>query len=186
MIQAFWRKLPLNDDETILLRKLLISHHEATFRGNASSEVIKAAYAMNGGDFFKALAAGLCTLGGVHAPIEQTYDVLNSNLVSNSMTLGIYPDVKIPGWGNSFVKGKPDPIVENVMLYVDVGWPELGKRIELITAALHERGKKVFPNMSCATAATGIILGLPKELTPVLLLHGRALAWAEILYDAKA
>ena len=139
---------------------------------------------MNGHDFTKAVASGLGALGGMHAPIEQVYELLggyNPNCIQYEYY--VLHGKKIPGWGNSFVKGKPDPIVESVMLYLDTGWPKIGKRIEYLTDILHGQGKNMWPNMACLTAATALILQMPKELAPVLFLQGRALAWAQICYD---
>ncbi len=179
-MKAFWRKTKtLTWNEQVLLDKTLEAHKLAT---------IKAAYQMNGNDFLKAVSSGLGCLGGIHAPIVQAYDLLECErlMQGHHGWINAVPEGdKLPGWGSSFVKGKPDPIVENAMLYVDTGWPEMGKRIEGITDALHARGKIVYPNMACLTAATAIILGLPKTLASVLLLQGRALAWAEIVHDIK-
>lgn len=185
-MNPFWRKVPLSNDERTLLDHLFEAHRKATFRQNASSEVIKAAYMMNGHDFIKAVASGLGTVGGLHAPIEEVYELLDGfapNLIRYEYY--VLHGKKMPGWGNSFITGKPDPIVESVMLYIDTGWPEIGKRIEYLTDILHGQGKHIYPNMACATAATAIILGMPKELSPVLLLHGRSLAWAEIIHDSQ-
>ena len=181
-MKAFWRKTPLTHNEEALLSKCLEAHYEAAFRENLSSSVIVAAYQGNGSDFLKAVASGLGTLGGAHGPVTQAYEVLKDEhheIVSHAMGR------KIAGWGSAFVKGEPDPIVERAMLYVDVGWPDIGKRIEVITDTLHYHNKIIFPNMACLTAATAIILGMPKELSPVLLLHGRTMAWAQLIHDAQ-
>jgi hypothetical protein len=180
-MKTFWRPHKLQEGERILLNHLFDAHNSAVFRHNISSEVLKAAFYGNNGDFTKAAAAALCSLGGVHAPIVQAYELLEADWPKQA-----WPQwdgkSKIPGWGSSFTKGKPDPYVDNVLIYIGTGWEWMLRRINNVTENLHLRGKHVFPNMACATAATGVILGLPKELTPALLLHGRALAWAELLY----
>jgi citrate synthase len=186
MTNPFWRDTPLNESETILLEKTLDAHRAATFRQNLSSEVVKAAFAGNGHDFTKAAAAGLCTLGGLHAPIVQTYEFLDNITTNPAIAMDCYiAHNKIPGWGSSFVKGKPDPVVDNVVIYIATGWKYIADRIDYVTNCLHQSGKNVFPNMACITAATAIILGIPKELSPVLLLQGRVMAWAELIYESS-
>ncbi len=186
-MKPFWREKPLDEKETILLEKVFDAHRLAAFRQNASSEVIKLAFQTNDEDLTKAVAAGLCTLGGIHAPIVQTQGLLSDlQFMGAAGIMGMWDgNSKIPGWGNHFCKRKPDPIVDNVMLYLAIGWPELSSHIQDVTAILHGEGKKIYPNMACATAATGLIIGMPPTLTPILLLQGRTMAWAEIIYDAS-
>jgi len=186
-MKAFWRKTPLTHNEEALLSKCLEAHYEAAFRENLSSSVIVAAYQGNGNDFLKAVASGLGTLGGAHGPVEHTYAFLAVEPAGIGYQTQRHLDngFRIPGWGSAFVKGKPDPIVERAMLFIDVGWPEMGNRIEKITDTLHYNKKMVWPNMACLTAATAIILRLPKPLSTVLLLQGRAIAWAQLINDCK-
>ena len=187
MKRAFWRNdKRLSWNEEVMLDKCLDAHRQATFRENLSSQVITAAFSGNGGDFLKAVASGLGTTGGLHAPIDDTFDLLDQfNPSCISYQHYVLHGDKMPGWGSAFVKGKPDPIVEHAMLYLDTGWPDMGKKIEYLTDVLHGQGKNIYPNMACLTAATALILQMPKELAPVLFLQGRAMAWAEIIYDAQ-
>ena len=177
MITPFWRKEPLNDKETELLEALFEGHRAATRRQNISSEVLKAAY-IGSGDFNQAVAAALCTLGGTHAPIIQSYELLSGD---TNIDYYLYREEKIPGWGSSFCKGKMDDILArwyDLLSY----WPEMRAKIDETTIQLHELGWNIFPNMASASAATGIVLKMSKEITPMLFLAGRIEPWAEICY----
>ena len=96
-----------------------------------------AAFGCNGQDFTKAAAAALCTLGGLHAPIVQTYEILEADryIIDDRIAVATYTHwmtawdgkSKIPGWGSCFNKGKPDPYVETVLVYMDAGWSWMGQ-----------------------------------------------------------
>ena len=178
MLVPFWRDTPFTPDEQQLVDELLAGHADAARRQNISTEVMKAAY-VGSGNFNQAIAAAICTLGGMHAPILQAWDVLKRE---NGAGIYIGEGNKVAGWGNSFIKGKPDNtwyFVNNTLKVVN---PDLAWLIDQDTKLLHELGKNIYPNAACYTAATAITIGMPKEISPVLVHYGRVLAWAEILY----
>jgi citrate synthase len=162
-----------------LVDALFRGHREATQRQNISTEILKVAY-MGSGDFLKSVVAAISSLGGTHAPILQAYSVLRSALPWK----GLMDGEKIPGWGNSFVKGKPDPIWEETQKYISHYWHNVGDRIDWMTNNIHKEGKIVYPNAACYTAATAIILGLPKDLSPWLVIQARLPVWAQIIHDS--
>jgi citrate synthase len=178
MLVPFWRDTPFTHDEQQLVDELLAGHADAARRQNISTEVMKAAY-VGSGNFNQAIAAAICTLGGMHAPIIQAYEVLKRE---NGRGIYIGEGNKVAGWGNSFIKGQRDTIWDDVVSALGVANPDLAWLIEEDTKLLHDLGKNIYPNAACYTAATAITIGMPKEISPVLVHYGRVLAWAEILY----
>lgn len=179
MITAFWRDDPLTQQENDLVDALFEGHRAATRRQNLSSEVLKASFMGNGNDFNKSVAAASCTLGGLHAPIEQAYEFLSGD---TNVDYYIYREEKIPGWGNSFVKGKPDNIWDRVAVEIDRTRPVWSWKINYITGRLHD--KLIFPNAACYTAAVAVIIGMPKKISPALVHEARLWTWAELAYDS--
>lgn len=175
---TFWRDIPLTDKEELLVNELERGHREAAERQNISTEVLKAAY-IGSGDFLKSVVAAISTLGGTHAPIMQAYSFLKSGSVY------IGEGNKIPGWGNSFIKGKPDPSWRIINDYIRREFTNMAYRIGYVTDLLHELHKNIYPNAACYTAATAIILGLPKELSPWLVIQARLPVWAQLIHDTQ-
>lgn len=154
------------------LRDLVFAAHDkAARRANTSTQVICAAFDSNGGQLLPAIVAGLMTLGGRHGPIVQAYEVLQNGP----------GDDPIPGWGNSFVKGKPDPIWEEVDSMLVDHYANMWMLIQNITNSLHERGKVVYPNAACYTAAYAIIARIDANMAPGVFLASRLGAWYSML-----
>ncbi len=163
----FWREEPATEQDEKLLALLFKAHEESTFRNNVSSVVLQNVVA-GSGKYTNALASAILSLGGMHAPFEEIYDVLSSGAPS----VGI-----VPGWGNSFIKGVPDLAwaeVDAQIAAMDMG---LHEHITSITDVLHARGKLVFPNPGCYTAAVAIILGIPKQIAAYLFISARLSPW---------
>ena len=154
------------------------AHSESACRGNISHKALQLA-AVGSGDYLKSICAALMTLGGVHAPLLATYDLLSSLHIVEDVEMMMSEGKRVPGWGNAFVKGSQDPIWQPVHnLLCDIN-PELVNQIDAVTSYLHRLGKKIFPNPSCYTAATAILIEMPRDITPSLLLNGRLPAWTD-------
>lgn len=170
--------------EDSLLTELWDAHQAVAMRGNASGEAFKTAYA-GSGDYTKALAGALATLGGRHAPIMFTMQILRSPTSALDMATCADDGTKIGGWGNSLVKGRNDPDFMHVRAKIEKQNPTLVERIDAITGALHARGKHIYPNPSCWTAATAITVGLPAELSPYLFIAARLPVWSRAVMDTN-
>jgi citrate synthase len=169
----FWRQEPLSPDEERLLLTVEQAHRKSALRDCASSVAVRSA-AGGSGSFEAALAAGLLNLGGKHAPIREIFQFLEKE--KSDQQHDIISGRKIPGWGNSFFKGTPDPdwyAVRPAFL------PFQGvlDRIDFITTVLHSVGKKLYPNAGCYTAAAARIVGLPAETASYLLISARLPIW---------
>jgi len=180
MLNAFWRNEPLDDKEQKLIETLFEGHNQAARRQNISSEVLKAAF-MGSGDFNKSVVAAISTLGGTHAPIMQAYDVLS---YAHGCHWDDYTSTgrKVPGWGNSFIKGRPDPTWDSTAVALEDLSPDMAWKINHITEYIP---KPVYPNAACYTAATAMLIGLPKYLSPWLVIQARLETWAELIYDSQ-
>jgi citrate synthase len=176
--KPFWRAEPLTPAEVRLLELVFAAHAASALRDNISHHVLTAAF-FGSGRYTSALAAALCTLGGPHGPIEETYDLL-ALLDPGFVAIHRYitHDLKVPGWGNSFHRGCRDPLWTEVELQLTA---EMGAKLEAVTNLLHSRGKEVYPNPSAYTAAAALIVGLPRAVSPFLFVAGRLSAWTERL-----
>jgi citrate synthase len=179
-MDAWWRTEPLKAEEADLLEALLRAHHQSSFRDNASSAAVANA-ASGSADVGKAIAAAILTLGGKHAPLEQTVEFLGSlrspaDQVSRLLKFG----TKIPGWGGTFQKDEPDPIWQEVDLLLRRLAPELSVKLAKVSAELARHGYNLYPNPSAYTAAAALFLGVPAKLAVYLFIAGRVNAWAQI------
>lgn len=179
-MKAFWRMDALTAMEQQLLATVLGAHRASVERDNLSTVAIKVAWA-GSGDFTKALAAGLMTLGGLHAPIAQTMELLRSPGAAETARQMTARGGRVPGWGNSFVRRAPDPIWREADRVLRSGWPDLARTIDSVTFALHGAGKLIYPNPSAYTAATALALEVPERLAPWLLVAGRFEGWAGLM-----
>lgn len=179
---TFWRKEPLNDKEIALFKAMTKAHVVCTFRDNPSSVLVKVV-AESAGDYPKALIAALSSLGGKHAPIEAIGGVLSDENPVALAAAFLATGDKVPGWGSSFVKEQYDPDWLEVHSILQDHFPKLLKTIHSVTDYLHSRGKKVYPNPGCYTAATAIALALPPKLAPWLFVQARLTAWAQLFAE---
>lgn len=166
--------------ENALLTALWDAHQAVAMRGNASGSAFTMAY-QGSGDYTKALAAALATLGAKHGPIAYTFAVLTWGGLPSSLAQQAAGGVTVHGWGNSLVKGRNDPDFLRVRDHLENINPKLVERIDAITGALHARGKRIYPNPSCWTAATAITVGLPAELSPYLFIAARLPVWSRAI-----
>ena len=168
----------MSDSERALFEALAKAHASAVLRDNPSSVLIKVV-ADSSGSYTNAMIAALSSLGGKHAPLRQTVEILSAE---NPVDLAEYlykKDMKVPGWGSSF-KPQPDPAWDAVHYLLQDHYPKLLAKINTVTDYLHKVGKKIYPNPSCYTAATALALSLPPALTPWLLVRARLDGWANI------
>lgn len=157
-------------DQVQLFNALVEAHRLSAFRDNISTSVIQAAM-VGSGNYIQAVAAGILTLGNLHGPVVQTYDLLSSTdpkIDTNKL---------VPGWGGSYQKNGIDPLWKPVH---DLLPENMRLKLDLITSILHAAGKKIWPNPSAYTASVAICCGIPREISPHLLIVGRLDAWAEI------
>lgn len=165
-----------------LYQAVLEAHGASATRSNISHEVLKLAM-IGSGSYMQAIAAALMSLGGMHAPLAQTYDLLH-RFNTLDVARSLYENGQmIPGWGNAFVKGAPDPLWAEADRYLRVLVPGTMERMDEVTAFLHQKGKHIYPNPSCWTAAAGIALGFDRQTTGYLFVQGRLPAWTRVIQE---
>jgi hypothetical protein len=175
MYDIFWHP-GLKQAELQLLEALWQAHRSSVFRDNPSSVTVANA-AFGSGDLARAIAAGLLTIGGVHAPIIETIEFLEQPNPQLAIPFYLGQKRKVPGWGGTFQKDGPDSIWDPV----DKLLPQsIGLKIDAISKALHAQGKFIFPNASAYTAACAILTGLPTPLAPYLFIAARLSSWTMI------
>jgi citrate synthase len=181
-IEVWWRGEPLKAEETALLKALFKAHYSSCFRSNPSSVTVVNAIDASC-DFSKAVAAAILTIGGKHAPIEQTIAFLSaSDLLQQTRHLLGFKE-KIPGWGGTFQKDGQDPIWQEVDTLLREFYPELASKLDLVTRELAEERKDIYPNPSAYTACVALALQIPAKFASYLFIAGRLSGWARISLD---
>ena len=159
------------------------AHRRVANRGNASGDVLLMAYGTNGYNFAAAVTAAIGTLGGIHGPIEATQDFLEKEDPATEVPRMIADGFRVPGWGNHFVRGKPDPDWQRADIALKAASEELYCRVRQTTISLHHYGIQIFPNPSCYTACLSILMGLPSSLAVSLFLEARLPAWRKSVQE---
>lgn len=177
----FWRSEPLSEIEQRLLDATLKAHALSADRANISM-VTLINCARGSGDYVKSIIGALSTLGGYHAPIQQTYGFLSHPNLDKLADQSIAEGMKLPGFGNSFAKGKPDEIWADVAELLAEHYPELSERLSMVTRKLHDNGKEIYPNPSAYTVMVAIALGIPAAMAVYLLVIGRIESWSAAVY----
>lgn len=177
-----WREALLTDPELRLVCKVLVAHRESAQRPNVSSTILQACV-QGSGRYINSICAAMLSLGGPHAPIPQTMQLLKMERIHIEGTVkAILNDkLKVPGWGNSFVKLKPDPIWKEVDEHLKQHFNEWHEKIELVTGILHAHSKDVYANPSAYTAAASLALGIPDQVSFYLVIAGRLDAWTNLV-----
>ncbi len=129
--------------------------------------------------FLESMVAGLLTLGGTHAPIEQARQVLfytdNEDIIAH-----IEAGFLLPGFGNAFYKDQIDPAWVDVEAKLKADFTSYAERIEEVTQILSEaKGKTIYPNAAAFTAAVAEILQMPIGTELSLLIQGRLFVWVD-------
>ena len=178
------RTTPLNEVESELLRLVLEAHGRVALRTtkeglpNISAAAVQIG-AQGSGAYAQSIASGLLTLGGVHAPIETTVEMLEWDFPARGAQEFLKSGHPVPGWGNSFVKGEHDPEWAEVRAWLETHRRDIWAKIEDVTAILHASGKRIFPNPSIYTAAAAIALHIPARAAGFLFVSGRLGAWTQ-------
>lgn len=177
MATPFWRTEPITPEEEELWSEVIFAHGASAMRNNVSSVVLMNC-ATGSSNYVQSIAGALMTLGGTHAPIEQTMFMLMTPNPIASAAQRLDEGLLVPGWGNSFEKEKKDGQWLAVDEIIQEHFPSHYAILEGITELLHDRGKNIFPNPSAYSAIAAMILKLPVALSPYLFVSGRIGAWS--------
>jgi citrate synthase len=132
------------------------------------------------GELAKAIIAGIVTMGVKHAPVEETIRFLSLENPAGEVGSILRAGRKVPGWGGTFQKDKPDPLWAGVDSSLKKKSELLYAKCEAVTAELKDHGKILYPNPSAYTAATAIVLGVPSKVASWLFIYGRITAWVQL------
>lgn len=177
----FWRLESLSKKEQSLFAAVLGCHGISALRENVSAQIARAC-AASSASYTQSLASAILSTGGIHAPIEQTMNLLNHDDPGTLVGTLLAAGYRIPGWGNDFVKGRRDDDwipVDDIIKFGD--WIEVRDKLEAITKALHKAGKDIYPNPSAYTAAAALILKMPPNMAQFLFFAGRLESWSAII-----
>lgn len=173
------------------LRELLYeAHRQACLRDNASTQVLIAAYEMNGHQLIPAITAAIATIGGKHAPIKKTLDItINSYMDGPEWGQDLFDviyglnDEIIYGFGSSFFKGIEDPILEDIKKYLERNHAGYWNIIWEIRGRLKKVNKNLYPNLAFYTACVAHIEKVPYDFCESLVIEPRIPQWIEILKE---
>lgn len=125
------------------LNELAEQHIISASSGNSSTQALMIAYQSNNCDEAKAIAAAIMCLGGMHAPIKQTWEFLRTPTKR----------VVYPGFGNSFEKGFPQRFTALWNLAIELRFKNLPETIENIVRFVRmQTNKDIWPNLAFYTA----------------------------------
>lgn len=162
--------LPNWSAEVRELMRLVVAAHQQSAVNNACVSSCAAVNGMAGsGDFSKACAGALLSIGGKHAPLQQVREMI----VSNS---GLRPSDKIPGFGNSFFPDG-DPAWELVEKHVRDKFPDLSSFVNYWQTKVPAG---IRPNAAMWTALACEAAGIPEGYESLIFLLARAPAWAAL------
>lgn len=181
-MKKFWHNNELlSAEEQRLVDRLYEAHAKCVWRDNCSTMALQQA---GGGSrsLPNALIAALASMGELHGPVEAAYDVLAEPVPVSSGASQIKHMYRVAGWGNSFIRGRIDDAFLAVDQTIEAHFPCTHGKLKDITALLHSKGKQVFPNPGAYTAATALILGMPRHLAPMLFIQARTEAWSELFH----
>ena len=160
-----------NDD---LFAALIALHGKLAERDCASTSVIRA-MAQLGKPLPEAIAAGLLTIGGFHAPLEEALQVWR-NFDEHPYYLSSWP--KVPGFGSSGYSGQADPAFDGFRDMLD---ESVLARLDRLTEQVRtQTGKQLYPNAAMYTAIAADILGYNETYISSLLVRGRVDTWCLI------
>lgn len=167
--------------ETAELMNLTLTAHAVAAQNNetnvSSMAVKQAAYV--GKDFQTAMAAGILTLGNIHAPVTQARHLIFAT-DNEGIKQALEEGMRLPGYGNAFHKDEIDPAWEGVDEFLRSHWSQVHDRIHEIAGLIEEvKEKKLFPNAAAYTAATAQIMNTPWGAEVGLVVAGRLPVWSE-------
>lgn len=175
-MNVFWKSKPLAKVEETLLNLCLDAHAKSAVRDNISTSVLQQV-AAGSFDYGKSVAAAILTTGGMHAPLMDSYGVLMTDISQVEKAAEVS---RIPGWGNSFEKGKPDPIWSPVETFLREHFTNISDKIDAVTQMLQGKGRDVYPNPSVMTAAVGMALQMPPQVLTWFFIAGRLTTWSAL------
>lgn len=165
-----------------LVELLIAAHVAACHRDNSSTLILKSAFDSNGGDLIKSVTAALMSIGGLHAPIKQTYVMLRKILEGKQECDVICFYELVPGFGSSFIKEDNDPLLESLRQeFIDnhLRYYNIGCRI---TSHLKQKTKHtLYPNLAFYTACVAHIEGHGVQFCERILIEARVPEWINIL-----
>ena len=156
------------------------AHTEAAKRENLSSQVIRAVSGA-GAEPIRSVLAGMMTLETLHGPVAMARNIMRYGEAQFMMETGY----RVAGYGSSFVKGTPDPMLagcERTLFEYDTMAGEfewIGKIPTSIKAG--RIGTRIYPNMAWYSAVLAELIEWPAGLEFLLVAALRAGAWAELL-----
>lgn len=168
---------------TILEQLLIKAHADACLRDNSSTVILKSTFDSNGCDLIKSITAALMAVGGMHAPIKHAY-----NMIRRAKEYGVdapegAPDYTwVPGFGSSFVKGSPDPLLEDLANQIynnHYQFYEIGENIR--TTLCKKKKTILYPNLAFYTACVAHILEERLIFCERIFIEARIPAWIKIL-----
>lgn len=167
----------MNQPDNIMEGALHDLHMQLAARPNASTATMTGG-AQLGLSLPQSLALALGTLGGKHAPLRACFDLVSRRDAEFEalLDLTLAGGNAVPGWGSSFVKGQPDPLIEDFIVNnLTASWQaDIANRTTLVQIAT---GKNIAPNAALATCYAALALHRDATWAEAQFVRGRMDAW---------
>lgn len=152
-------------------------HQQAALKNpNASSAAYQNAL-MGSGNVENGIASAILTLGKNHGPISEARVVF---VEWSRHEFGIVNDgYKVPGFGNSFFRGRIDPSFEPLDTLLRCDFSHLSNRIDELTKWM-QAYKPLYPNAAMYTAAVCHAAKIKPGLESALFIMARIPAWINL------
>lgn len=175
-----------------LLDLLIMAHRNAALNNANLSKTVCVQACYGSGKFRQGVAAGVLSIGDVHAPLQsarEVYEFAEVEQIRQQVANGMI----VPGFGNSFFKTHVDPAFKDLYVHLKSHFPEEEQRIAALTDAvwrgLKAKGGKttqLWPNAALFTAAVCKAVSFPHGVEELLFLLPRMPVWAEACMAPKA
>lgn len=181
----------MTQEQSQELRHLIVkAHYEAAINNQGNISVVASLAAYQGsGNPYQAIAAGILSMGGMHAPIDAARSLVkryneDRGKFREMIAYLLKAKIRIPGFGNSFYKDQIDPSFQpayNKYLEITGLYNPVEIISEMVNRDCKERGKPfLHPNAAIITAAIAELLELPPGQEISLALQGRITAWVNL------
>jgi hypothetical protein len=177
----------MDNHEEELFLALKEAHEAGARRGCLSTAILTESFRGNGADGWKSIQAAMNSIGGPHAPVLKTLFFIhratqNITDINNIIFRAFENRHKVPGFGCSFIKGEPDPMLDKVKIIIENHYPKMNYILKEIESCVIKH-KPVYPNLALYTAAYAIISRWPIPLIDTLFLKLRLDTWEMILIE---
>lgn len=140
----------------------------------------------------QALSGALSVLGNIHGPTaaaRRLWETKTRLGARNSVVITMHDGLIVPGFGNGFYKGEPDPAWDDVSKYLLNERGDLSESLDELTAWVNhtrDQATPLLPNAAMYTAVLASDMPVPHGAELGLVVTMRTPVWMEQWAEARA